>query len=78
MEYYVHKKVNTGTCYSAFLVTQHSRSAQPCFRLNGITQFYLPTTRFIPARAKQDLEPYIRNELLNVAAHFTDPERMEA
>ena len=24
--------------------------------LNGITQFYLPTTRFIPTEAEQDLE----------------------
>ena len=33
---------------------------------------------YIPARTQQDLEHYIRNELLNGAAHFTDPERMEA
>ena len=70
--------MNTGTCYSAFTVTRHSRSTQACFVLNSITQFYLPTTRFIPAKAEQDQEHYICNELLNVAAHFTDPERMEA
>ena len=46
--------------------------------LDGITQFYLPSTRFIPVRAEQDLEHYIRNELLDVDAHFTDLERMEA
>ena len=42
--------------------------------LNGITQFYLPLppTRFIPAKAEHDLEHYTRNELLNVAAHFTE------
>ena len=45
---------------------------------NGITQFYLPPTRFIPARAEQDLEHYIRSELVNVATHFTDLRRMEA
>ena len=49
-----------------------------CSVLNGITQFYLPPTRLIPARAEQDLEHYIRNELLNVAAYFTDLVRMEA
>ena len=59
-------------------MTRHSRSAQACFVLNGITQFSLLTTRFIPARAEQDLEHYVRNELLNVAARFTDRERMEA
>jgi hypothetical protein len=46
--------------------------------LNVIKQFYLPHTRFIPAKAEQYLEYYIRNELLDVAAHFTDLERMEA
>ena len=49
-----------------------------CNVLNGITQFYLPSTRFISARAEQDLEHYIRYESLNVAAHFTDLGRMEA
>ena len=53
------------------------KALELCSVLNEITQFYLPPTRFIPARAKQDLEHYIRNELLNVAAHFTDLERME-
>ena len=28
--------------------------------------FCLPPTRFIPARAEQDLEHYIHNELVNV------------
>ena len=46
--------------------------------LNGFTQFYLPPTRFIPARAEQDLEHYIRNELVNVANYFTDLGRKEA
>ena len=46
--------------------------------LNGITQFYQPPTRFIPARAEQDLEHYIRNVLVNVATHFTNLGRMEA
>ena len=46
--------------------------------LNGITQFYLPSTRFIPARVEQYLEHYIRNELVNVATHITDIGRMEA
>ena len=45
---------------------------------SGITQFYLPPTRFIPARAGQDLEHFIRNELLDVAAHFTDLKSVEA
>ena len=38
-----------------------------CFMLNGITQFYLPSIRFILARGTQlDLEHYICNELLSV------------
>ena len=38
-----------------------------------------PYVLYIPARrAKQDLEHDIRNELLDVAAHFTDLERLEA
>ena len=45
---------------------------------NGITQFYLLPTRFIPTRAKQNLEHYIRNEVVYVAAHFTELKRMEA
>ena len=45
---------------------------------SGKTQFYLPPTRFIPARAEQDLEHYIHNKLVNVATHFTDLARMEA
>ena len=56
-------------------MTRHSRSAQAYFVLNGITQFYLPNTHFIPARAKLDLEHYIRNELLNVAADLPTPTR---
>ena len=46
--------------------------------LKGIKQFYLPNTRFIPAREEQDLEQYTRYELLNSAAHFSDLGRMEA
>ena len=49
-----------------------------CSLPNGITQFYLPPSRFIPTRTAQDLEDYIRNELVNVASHFTDLGRMEA
>ena len=45
--------------------------------LNEITQFYLPLKRFLPARAEQGLEHFIRNELVNVASHFTDLGRME-
>ena len=53
-------------------------SCAHCSVLYGITQFYLPPTRFIPAREEQDLEFYIRNELVNVATHFTDLGRMVA
>ena len=49
-----------------------------CSVLNGITQFYLPPTRFIPARTEHGLEHFIRNELVNVASHCTDLGRMEA
>ena len=42
--------------------------------LNGITQFYQPPTRFIPARAEQDLEQYIRNDLPTDAAHLQTSE----
>ena len=38
--------------------------------LNGFTQFYLPPTRFIPAREEQDLEHYVSNELVDVATHL--------
>jgi len=38
-----------------------SRSAQAYSVLNGITQSYLPPTRFIPARAEPNLVIYIRN-----------------
>jgi len=38
-----------------------SRSAQAWCMLNGITQSYLPPTRFIPARAEPHLVIYIRN-----------------
>ena len=65
--------------YSAiFCSSKHAKVLKFCFVLNGITQFYLPPTRFIPTRAEQDLEHYIRNELLYVAAHFADLERKEA
>jgi hypothetical protein len=43
-----------------------------CSKLNEITQFYLPSTRFLPARAEQDLEHYICKEILDAAAPFTD------
>jgi hypothetical protein len=39
-----------------------------CSMFFGITQFYLPPIRFIPARAEQDLEHCIRNDL--VASHL--------
>ena len=68
----------SGYLYSAFLLNGAGKAPRLCSVLNGITQFYLPPTRFIPARAEQDLKHYIRNELLVVAAHCTDLERMEA
>jgi hypothetical protein len=49
-----------------------------CSVLNGITQFHLPPTRFEVTREEQDLEHYIRNELVNVATYFTDHRTMEA
>ena len=42
--------------------------------LNGITQFYLSPTRFVPARAEY-LEHCIRNELVNVATHLYRPRK---
>jgi hypothetical protein len=36
------------------------------------SQFHVPPARFTPARAEQELEHYICNELLNVATHFTN------
>ena len=45
---------------------------------NGITHVYLPPTRFIPVSAEQYLEHYIHKELLHVAVHLTDLEKMEA
>ena len=67
-----------GKLYCAFLLNWAGKGLKLCSVLNGITQFYLPPRHFIPARAEQDLEHYIRNELLDVAAHFTDRKRMEA
>ena len=64
--------------YSAFYDLQILKALKLCSVLNGITRFYLPPTCFIPARAEQDLEHYICNELVNVATHFTDLGRMEA
>jgi hypothetical protein len=49
-----------------------------CSVLDVIIQFYLPHTRFILAKAEQYLEHYIHNEILDVAAHFNDLERMES
>ena len=37
-----------------------------CSMLNGITRFYLPLTRFIPARAERGLENFIRNEFVDL------------
>ena len=68
----------SGYLYCAILLNLAGEALKLCSVLNGITQFYLPPTRFIPERTEQDLEHYIRNELLDVAAHFTDLERMEA
>ena len=73
---YVNVNVTTGTCYIAFLLTRHSRSAQACFVPN--TQFYLFYTFYTRKGKARPGTLYIRNELANVAAHFTDPERMEA
>ena len=42
------------------------------------SQFYLPPTCFIPAKAEQYLEHYIHNELVDAVSHSTDLERMEA
>ena len=65
--------------YSAILFwIEPANALRLCFVLNGITQFYLPPTRFISVRAEQGLEHFIRNELVNVATHFTDLGRMEA
>ena len=62
----------SGYLYSVFMLNWAGKVLKLCFVLNGITQFYLPPTRFTPARAEQDLENYIRNESVNVATHFTD------
>ena len=56
----------------------HAKAFTLCSVLNGITQSYLPHTRFTPASAEQYREHYISYELLYVAAHFIDLERMEA
>jgi len=53
-----------------------SRSAQAWSVLNGITQSYLPPTRFIPARAdlhQQSLTAF--THCLLIATHFTDPRK---
>jgi hypothetical protein len=42
------------------------------------TVLYLPFTRFIPARAEQDLEHDVCDESLNVAAYFSDLGKVEA
>ena len=65
--------------YSAILFwIEPANALRLCSVHNGITQFYLPPTRFIPARAEQGLENFIRNEVVNVSSHFTDIGRMEA
>jgi hypothetical protein len=64
--------------YSAFSFERASKTLKLCSVLNGITQFYLPPAPFIPTRAQLYLENFIRNELLDVATHFTDLEKMEA
>jgi hypothetical protein len=63
-----------GTCLAHLCWTKPARrpSYAPCSR------FHLLPTRFIPARAEQDLEHYIRNGLLNIAAQLTDLGRMKA
>ena len=45
--------------------------------LTETAQFHVPPARFIAARAEQPLEHYVSDELLNVAALFTDLGRME-
>ena len=70
----------SGYLYCAFLLNWAGEALKLCSVLNGITQFYLPPTRFLypQGQLEQDLEHYIRNKLLDVAAHFTDLEKMEA
>ena len=62
--------------YSAFLLNL-AQSTQVMLRAYWDHTVLPATHTFIPARAEQDLEHNIRNELLNVAAHFTDLGRME-
>jgi hypothetical protein len=67
--------------YSAFLLPFIAAKALKLFSVLMGSQFYLAPAHFITARAEQDLEHYIRdygNELLDVAAHFSNPRRMEA
>jgi len=51
--------------YSAVPYETSSRSAQAWSVLNGITQSYLPPTRFIPATAK----PHLVKQLVGVTSH---------
>jgi len=62
-----------------------SGSAQTWSVLNGITQSYLPPTRFIPARAESHLAIYTRNlqqhavtHCLLIAIHFIDPRKVDS
>ena len=57
-----------------FVVNRTRKRARVMLRAK---YFYLPPTRFIPARY-QGLEHFIRNELVDVAHHFTYLGRMEA
>jgi hypothetical protein len=56
--------------YIAILHNRASKALKLYSVPNGITLFYLCSTRFIPVRAKQDFEHYLRNELLSPAAHL--------
>ena len=63
---------------STFLLDWAGEALKLCSVLNGITQCYLPPTRYIHARVEQDSEHNIRNKLLDVAAYFTDLRKMKA
>jgi len=52
--------INVSLC-STMLHETSSRSAEAWSVLNGITQSYLPATRFIPARVEPQLVIYIHN-----------------
>ena len=65
-------------CLIKRLSSDALKTGQLCYVFNEITQFYLPPTRFIPARAEQYLEHYVRNELLKRCYSLYHLERVEA